>query len=67
MQSTSITSYMYVWYLFGVLPSDMTASSAPFLDLIFGEQTSKYMIASHHMMALKHRVVDLVGVLEAEE
>jgi hypothetical protein len=42
-------------------------SSVPYLDLIFGEQTSKYMIASHHMMALKHQVVDLFGVSEAEE
>jgi hypothetical protein len=41
--------------------------SAPCVDLISGGQTSKYMIANHHMMARKHQVVDLVGVLEAEE
>jgi hypothetical protein len=45
----------------------MILSSVPCLDPIFGEQTSKYMIASHRMMALKHQVADLVGVLEAEE
>jgi hypothetical protein len=62
-----VNSSKYVSYSFGVLPSDDSASSVPCLDPIFGEQTSKYMIASHRMMALKHQVADLVGVLEAEE
>jgi hypothetical protein len=46
---------------------NLYSTSATSLDLISGGQISKYTIASHHMMVLKHQVVDPVGVLEAEE
>ena len=47
--------------------TNVYSTCATCLDLISGEQISKYMIGSHHMMVLKRLVVDPVGALEAEE